>query len=741
MDEFLSQFLVESRELAEQAIENLLELERDPANRERFDEAFRALHTLKGGAGIVEFGAMQEAVHCAEDVLAATRKTSTPLSAADIGNCLVCVDQVVEWLDQIEATGELPRDADASAIVARFARADRSGGAADARVGGDDWAAALLAAHAAVAEQARTAIRYRPHAESFFRHQDPLERIAALPGLLAVAVEPNAPWPALADLDPFTCNLTLLALTSCAAADAAAGLGAAAADSEIVDLRATPSGAAPQPLADRARELLATQARLLDGERPSPGRVASAGVVAANVLHHLGRPSDAERVAAAAAESAARGTPDALRRMLAAMLAGAPASREPATPSASSMAAAPTARSPAPRDAARREQTLRVASPRIDALVRLTGELTVAKNAIGHAVKLAETQSAQLAPALKQRHEALERLVAEIQRSVLALRVLPLRTTFQRFPRLIREMSAELRKPTTLVIEGEDTEVDKLVAELIAEPLVHLLRNAMDHGVEDAPVRAAAGKPTVATLRVRAARDGDQVLIDVSDDGRGIDVARVREVARERAAVPAEALAAMSDGEALDLIFAPGFSTARVVTAISGRGVGLDAVRTAVKQLGGQVAVRDSSPRGTTVRLALPFSIMMTDVVTVEAGGQRFGIPLEAVVETLRIPRSEIFPVGGAHAIVLRGRTVPLVELASLLGTPHAGTSDATTLAVIAEVDGALGALAVESVGERLAVMLKPLDGILAGLPGLAGSTLLGDGSVLLVLDLAELLQ
>ena len=197
----------------------------------------------------------------------------------------------------------------------------------------------------------------------------------------------------------------------------------------------------------------------------------------------------------------------------------------------------------------------------------------------------------------------------------------------------------------------------------------------------------------------------------------------------------------MSDAEVADLIFAPGFSTAATVTELSGRGVGLDAVRTAVNRLGGQVEASSVPGKGTTVRFTLPFSVLVTQVMTVQAAGQTFGLPLDAVVETIRVPEERIFPVGAAHAIVLRDRTIPLVRLAQVLAAGSSTRSGEAGPIVIARVDGDLGALQVDSVGERMEVMLKPLDGLLSGLPGIAGSTLLGDGSVLLILDLAELLR
>ena len=729
MDELLAQFLIESRELVDTAVDDLLALEKAPNDRERFEDAFRAFHTLKGGAGIVEFAAMQEALHCAENAFAAARAESRPVSALDIGNCLSCLDQVVEWLDTIEQSGAIPRDADADGIVALFASAGavpQKAGSAP-RTAGDGWIDALLAAHAATAEVAQTALRYQPDADSFFRQQDPLARIAALPGLLAVDIGPSAPWPKLDDLDPFSCNLIITALLATSQAEVAAALGdeSRRAEIEAVGDRARPID--EESLARKAGQILEAQLRLLEpaGGRHSQGRVASAGLVAANVLRHVGRSSESEAVATAAAVSIAEGRVEPLVEAIAAALKGAPAA------------------SAAAISAARRKegaQTIRVSAERIDALVRLTGELIVAKNSLDHSVKVAEQQASSLAVALKNQHAALDRLVKELQRAVVGLRVLPLRVAFQRFPRLIREMSAELSKPAQLVIDGEDTEADKAIVETIVEPLVHLLRNALDHGVEEGPERAAAGKPAVATIRLSASREGDHVVIEVTDDGAGIDAARVKRVASERNLKPAETIAAMSDDEALELVFLPGFSTAKIVTHLSGRGVGMDAVRTAVTRLGGQVELRTAAARGTTVRVTLPFSVLVTQVMTVEAGGQLFGIPLDAVVETLRVEKDRIFPVGAAHAIVLRDRTIPLVRLADVL-TRRPDPADESGPIVIAELDGQLGAVQVDRIGERMDIILKPLDGLLAGVPGLAGSALLGDGGVLLILDLAEVVQ
>lgn len=725
MNEFLQQFLVESRELVDQASEDLLALEKGPHDAQRFDDAFRAFHTLKGGAGIVDFAAMQEVLHRAESAFTAARAEARPLSAHDIGNCLMCLDRVVEWLDVLESAGELPADADAAPVIARFApsAAPEPRGAASHGA----WVDGLLRAHAAAAAHARTAVRYRPPADSFFRQQDPLALVAALPGLLALAVTPRAKWPALDALDPFSCELVISALLDASPDDAAAALGDERRHCDVEALAGGQREPASEALSPRVRELLEAQLQLLAGSGPNAtGHIASAGTVAANVLRHAGLTARAEAIAAETTAASANGDAQRLAQAVQAALEALEQARAPDAPSTGRQSG--------------RVETLRVSADRIDALVRLAGELTVAKNALGHAVKLAEGENSELALALKNQHAGLNRLVGELQHAVVGMRVLPLRVAFQRFPRLIRELSDELDKPATLVIEGEDTEADKKIVEVLVEPLVHLLRNAMDHGIEDAAARAAAGKPAVATIGLRAFREGAHVLIEVTDDGGGIDLERVRQVAAERNVVPSEELASLSDAQLLDLLFAPGFSTAGVITQTSGRGVGLDAVRAAVGRLGGQVAIQSTAGVGTTVRITLPFSVLVTQVMTVEAAGQTFGIPLEAIVETIRVPPDRIFPVGAAHAIVLRERTIPLVRLAQVLAPRSAG-GDETGPIVITNIDGELGALQVDRVGARMDIMLKPFDGLLSGLPGIAGSTLLGDGSILLVLDLKELLR
>lgn len=724
MNEFLEQFLIESRETVEQAVADLMALEKAPSEQAvHLDGAFRAFHTLKGSAGIVGFTAMEEAVHAAEDVLACMRSGAEAVTAGTIGDCVACLDQVSRWLDALERTGEIPQDAtaQAAAVLARFADAGRAVTSAPER-----WAEDLLDRHPAVRAEARSAVRYTPQPECFYQGVDPLALIAALPGLLVIEVAAAKPWPALSELDPFACNVVVTALTRSSSAEVIQAMGAEAGHCRW---QALASDAASARLSPQAREVLEAQLQLLQeaGTPRSIGRLASIGVVAANVLCSAGRVADAERMLRAVQNDVDEGALPRLQEAIAALLGEG----DPLVP-------APAASARPPEVAAR---VLRIDAARIDALVNLTGELIVAKNAIGHLAKMAQESGEALAVGLKRQHAVLEHLVGELQQAVIGVRVLPLHHVFQRFPRLVREMASELGKQAELVMEGGATEADKTIVEMLFEPLLHVLRNALDHGVETAADRAAQRKSAVATIHLRARSEAGQVVVEVSDDGRGVDVDAVRRVAQTRALAAAEEIAALSDTEAIDLIFAPGFSTATEVTGLSGRGVGLDAVRAAVTRLGGHVRI-DSRPRlGTTIRFTLPFSVMMTRVMVVRSGGQSFGVPLDRVVETVRIGADKILPVGASAAILVRDRTVPLVTLATALGLSVDDPAQTEATVVITLIHGQYCALRVDRIGERMDVMLKPLDGLLAGSWGLAGSTVLGDGSVLLILDLEEIFR
>ena len=719
MNEFLQQFVVESREIVDAASEGLLALEQTPADGERLDEVFRAFHTLKGSAAIVEFSAMESVMHAAEEVLAEARAGKRPLNSARIGLCLSHLDQVTDWLDAIEQSGELPREGGFQVNQLAPTPAERAPAA---------WIAEMATRHRAASARALTAIRFVPATDSFYQGEDPLQRMTSLPGLVALELTIREPWGALDTLDPFRCNLVLTGLSTAPVADVHLHLQGRTGSCAIVPIDTrieAPGRSLPSAVVGIIE---AQQAFLGEGSTQSfAGRVGSAGAAAANALRFCGRIEAAERIFRATEQSLLALSVQPLQEALAQLLTEeSPAAR-----------AAPADSVRAPELAAR---TLRVDAEQVDALVRLAGELTVVNNAIGHVAKLARAGDPSLPDLLKDRHGALEHLVGELRRSVLRMRVRPLRSVLQRFPRLVREMSANLGKSVKLVIEGDETEADKAIVEMLFEPLLHLLRNAIDHGVESTRERTAAGKTSTARVLIKARRGADRVIIEVSDDGAGIDLSRVRSVAVSRGLVTEEQLLTLTETETLDLIFAPGFSTAARVTEISGRGVGMDAVRKAAERVGGHVSIRSVAGRETAVTLSLPFSVMMTHVMTVEAGGQMFGLPLEAIIETTRVPQAAFSRVGAGTVVVLRNRTLPVIDLATALGVEPLADDAGATL-VVAAANGECGALRVDRIVERLDLILKPLEGLLAGTPGIMGTTLLGDGRVLLVLDIAEMLQ
>jgi two-component system, chemotaxis family, sensor kinase CheA len=735
MNEFVEQFLLESRELVAQAIDDLMALEEKPGDRERLDGAFRAFHTLKGAAGIVEFAAMARTLHAAEDVLATLRSSAQPIAPNVLDECLACLDLTSRWLDAMQVTGETPpaADVDADDMITRLVSsmdAEEDEKSVNPGPTGGDWLGRLRVAAGDHFSGARTALRFVPDPEAFFRGEDPLSIVAALPKLVLVDLSLTNEAVSLATMNTFSCNLQILALAKASVVEIRNALGAFADRAELRELAQSSVPAGDQDYLAHVTSLLEAQILLLreDGLEGSLGRVASAGRTAANALLYLGRSGPAADLEKAMATALAQ------RKAAPLIVAIETALEGDAKPEYA--ANVPPVQIVAPR-------ALRVDMDRIDSLVKLTGELLVVKNAIGHAAKRVQANEdpVVVASALRDQHALLDRLAIELQVAVLRIRVLPLRTVFRRFPRLVREIAGGVGKTVRLIIEGEGTEADATIVDALFEPLLHVMRNAVDHGIESPEQRASLGKPAMGTLVLRGLREAENVRIEVEDDGGGIDVDRVRAVAGVRGIATEQALAAMTDEQVIDLIFAVGFSTAPTVTDLSGRGVGMDSVRTAVERLGGTVTLQSRPRLGTVVSLNLPFSLMMTRLMTVEVAGQVFGLPLENVVETTIVGRDLIVPIGSGRAFLLRDRTIPLLDLADTLGIARDVSDQKIAKVVIVSATGQIGGIEVDQLGERLDVMLKPMEGLLGGMKGVAGTTLLGDGRVLVVLDVQEMLR
>jgi two-component system chemotaxis sensor kinase CheA len=389
-------------------------------------------------------------------------------------------------------------------------------------------------------------------------------------------------------------------------------------------------------------------------------------------------------------------------------------------------------------------KSLKVDQSKIDLLMNLIGEMVVAKNALPYLAQRAEETFGvrELAREIKAQYAVINRIAEEMQGAIMQVRMMPVSSVFQRFPRLVRDLSRKLGKEVSLTLEGEDTEADKNIIEALAEPLIHIVRNSLDHGLETPEQRRRAGKPDTGSLSIRASQEGDHVVIEIADDGRGIDPELVKRKAYERGLIDETALERISEREARHLIFAPGFSTAAVVTDVSGRGVGMDVVRSAVEKVNGRIELDSTVGAGTQIRIALPLSMAVTQVMIVESDGQIFGVPMEHVVETVRIAYEAIRHIKRSQAIVLRGSIVPLLSLNTLLGLaapPQVNAFDEIAVLVV-RVAGASIGLMVDDFRESVDVIQKPLSGMLAGLSAYSGSALMGNGAVLMVLNVKELI-
>ena len=402
----------------------------------------------------------------------------------------------------------------------------------------------------------------------------------------------------------------------------------------------------------------------------------------------------------------------------------APASRdgEVVAPRASPAAGAPR----------RRITTLRIDVKRLDELINLAGELLIIKSRL-------RTLSAALdAPALKETLDQLERVSERLQGEALQARMLPLGPIFDRFARVVRDLAREAGKEVGLVTNGHGIELDRMILEDIGEPLLHLLRNAVSHGIESPQVRARLGKVTQGTITLSASREADRVVLEVRDDGQGIDPEEVCAVAVSKGFMAAEQAQALSPQDLMGLILLPGFSTATAVTEVSGRGVGLNVVKTRLEALKGSIEVKSARHEGCRFILRLPPPLAIVEALLVRVREEMFAIPMADVAVVLAINRADFET---RNILIVRGQAVPLVDLARLLALPQATVRVGPAFVLIATLAGEMTGCIVDQVAGRQEIVLKPVEGLLHQVPGLSGATILGDGRVVLILDLYALLR
>lgn len=805
MNALLQQFLQESREALESIGSTLLAMEREPGDRARLGELFRLVHTLKGNSGLFDFPALTAVLHAAEDVMDAVRNDALGFSQPLADQLLDAADYVGTFLDAVQDQGEpgadfqMPPRALVDELRSWLA-APSVEPQANTVIAEEETQQVLPAE---VPQAVRDALvqalsvgkkafllDYRPASDCFFQGTDPLHLVRQLPDVLWRHIEPMSPWSPAAELDAYACNLRFELLVRGSEAGLAEhfryvsdqiswqSVDSAALGSANDEGFSTTSFTGFEPM---ALDLLRIQHRSLTvcSEQAWPsGQHAAVLQTLQNVLASqkatgaldslrahkaladeqrsveplltwLSEALEEAIVSGGAAKPASipgESRENQMMEWLGAQLGHAPVAvpqpvGSPVTTPALTEIANARRTEEAPGGSA--AKVLKVEQEKIDRLMNLIGEIVVAKNGLPYLAERAEEQYGQreLAREIKAQYAVVNRIAEDLQDAIMQVRMMPVSFVLQRFPRLVRDIARKLDKKVNLILEGEETEADKAMIEALADPLVHIVRNSLDHGLEASAERLAAGKPETGTLRIRASQNADHVVIAIEDDGRGIDPQKIKAKVAAKALIEPAALEAMSDQELVNLVFLPGFSTAEQVSDLSGRGVGMDVVRSGIEKVGGSLQLASQVGQGTQLSLTLPLSMAVTQVMVIESGGQRFGIPMDQVMETVRLPSKSINTIKQQPTAQLRGRTIPLKGLNQLLAVPaeQVRNEDDEYALMVLRSRGELVGLLIDDFHSSVDIILKPMIGILGELSGYSGTAVMGDGSILMVLNPTEL--
>ena len=687
MSQYLGPFLDETDDNLQKLDDLLLALEKDMVDMDVINEIFRAAHTLKGMAGTMGFTQMMGLTHAMEDRLDAARKGVRPLTEADMNMLFTGLDTLQEMADSIRGGGN-----DAHIDVTDMVHALRDEGGAPAAAPAQAAPAAQAPAGGNAGGLSQEEVDWIKHAneegETAFKIHVTLSQNCLLRAARAYMVVNR--------LDELGEMLKTVPTTD-----------ALEKEEFEFDFEVYLATAAP------AEELKAAAEKITD--------VASAEVIEMTLDSAGSAPA-----AQAPAQEAAPAQAAAPAQEAAPAQAAAPA------PEAAAPAAKPAA-APAKKDSAKKaSQTVRVDIGRLDKLMNLVGELVISRARIERLVQ--EARLREFDDPLSQ----LGRISGDIQELVTKLRMVPVSFTFDRFPRLIRDLCKTLNKNVELVLEGEDTELDRTVIDEIGDPMVHLIRNSMDHGIEHPDERKALGKPEKGILKISAYQEGSGVVIEVSDDGAGIDPDKVRKKAVERGILSEDRAANMSDEEIQQIVLLPGFSMAKQVTDLSGRGVGMDAVKSKVESLGGQFDLASKKNEGTHVYIRLPLTLAIVLSLLIKVGDETYAISLENVEETIMVRREHIKTVHGEPTTLLRGEVLSLNDLGYVLGADAvAHDKDEYPVVVVRIGKNKIGFIVSELIGQQ-EIVIKSLGRFLSKIDGITGGTILGDGNVALILDVAS---
>ncbi|HEY0924821.1 chemotaxis protein CheA [Rheinheimera pacifica] len=689
MDEdILQDFLVEAGEILELLQEQLVELENNPDDANLLNAIFRGFHTVKGGAGFLSLTELVDACHGAEnvfDILRTGKRRVTP----------ELMDVILQSLDSInamfvEVQNRQPLTPASAAVLEALHHYSEPESASNP-------APVVKAAPVAKVEPVVVADAAQSSGTVDEITEEEFERMMdELHGKKGSATAAPAPEPVPAPAAGAKAGDDITDDEFEAILDQLHGKGSFVPDTAAAKPEKVPAAPANNTKAGDEIDDAEFEA-LLDQ------------------LHGKGK------------------APVAVEAKTAAVSQAAP----PAKPEETKAAATPAPdKAAAQQQAAQAETTVRVDTKRLDQIMNMVGELVLVRNRL---VSLSGTvQNEEMSKAISN----LDVVTADIQGAVMKTRMQPIKKVFGRFPRVVRDLARSLQKDIELVLEGEDTDLDKNLVEALADPLVHLVRNSVDHGIELPDVRQKAGKKRTGIVKLAAAQAGDHILLTIHDDGAGMDPEKLKGIAIKRGILDVDAAARMSDTEAFNLIFAPGFSTKEQISDISGRGVGMDVVKTKITQLNGTVHIHSKMGEGTLLEIKVPLTLAILPTLMVIVGKQTFALPLAGVSEIFHLDLNKTNVVDGQLTVVVRNKAIPLFFLEHWLvkGSDKKRRREQGHV-VIVQIGTQQVGFVVDSLIGQEEVVIKPLDALLQGTPGMAGATITSDGGIALILDVPNLLK
>ncbi len=691
VEKFTAQFREEAAERLAELEATLLELEESPGDQELIGRAFRAMHTIKGSGAMFGFDDIAAFTHQLETVYDNVRNGKLSITPALIGLSLRAKDVIRALLDGVGASVATERDA---LVLGLKAFAD--GAAVPAPAAAPVSALRPASAPTPSSAEQTYRVRFRPPKDLLQDGTTPLPLLDELRGLGRCEVIGHRDGvPTLAELEPEACYLWWdVVLTTNKGEDAIRDVFIFVEGRGELRIEKIDDGSTGEAGYRKLGEIL-LERRDLTAAQLHEALAAQKNIGAMLVAQGALAP---DAVQAAAVEQQ--------------LVREARQKREGARP-------------------ADETSSIRVPADKLDLLVDLVGELVIAQARLGAiAASREDTEISAVA-------EVLERLSASLRDSTLNIRMVPIGTTFARFKRLVRDLSSELGKEIELVTDGAETELDKTVIDRLGDPLVHLIRNSCDHGIETAAERAAAGKPVRSTVRLSAYQSGPSVVVEIKDDGKGLDAAAIRAKALQRGLIEADAR--LSETELFNLIFLPGFSTAQKISNLSGRGVGLDVVKRSIDALRGSVELESKPGQGVTVRLKLPLTLAIIEGLLVAVGDARYVLPMSLVEECVELTAEDVENSHGNQLATVRGELVPYVRLREWFGVT--GSRPPIEQIAIAHAGGQRFGVVIDQVIGQHQTVIKTLGSVYRDVKGLSGATILGNGTVALIIDLPTVLQ